>query len=95
VLPSAVRTELLAGVPLGRGLPVIDPGDVAEAIVRCCHTRPPEVFVPAWMGLYEPAVALAPRPLVSAIRRVMSHDRVLTKLDAEARASYERRLRPP
>jgi len=33
VLPSAVRTGLVSGVPLGRGMPTVDPEDVARAIV--------------------------------------------------------------
>jgi hypothetical protein len=93
VLPGAVRTELVSGVPLGRGLPTVEPEDVADAIVGCCQNRPPEVFVPAWMGLYDAAVAVAPRSLVGAVRRVLRHDRVLTHLDADARAAYDSRVR--
>jgi short-subunit dehydrogenase len=93
VLPSAVRTDLIAGVPLGRGLPLIEPDQVAEAIVASCRNRPAEVHVPAWIAAYEPAMALAPKPLIGAIRRLVRHDRVLTKLDEGARALYDSRIR--
>jgi short-subunit dehydrogenase len=93
VLPTAVRTDLVAGVPLGRGMPTVEPEQVARAIVDSCKSRPPEVHVPGWLAAYEPAVALAPKPLVGALRRVLRHDRVLTGLDASERAGYETRIR--
>ncbi|NKU42716.1 SDR family NAD(P)-dependent oxidoreductase [Rhodococcus hoagii] len=39
VLPSAVRTTLTSGIPLGKGLPTVDPEDIADAIVRTVRTR--------------------------------------------------------
>ena len=93
VLPSAVRTDLLAGVPLGRGLPTVEPEQVAGAIVDSCDARPAEVHVPGWLAAYERTVAVAPRPLVGAVRRLLGSDRVLTDLDAEQRAGYDERIR--
>jgi short-subunit dehydrogenase len=93
VLPSAVRTELVAGVPLGRGMPTVEPEDVADAIVRSCQTRAAELAVPGWLSLYEPAVALTPGPLMKGIRRLLAHDRVLHKLDTTERAGYDERVR--
>jgi NAD(P)-dependent dehydrogenase (short-subunit alcohol dehydrogenase family) len=92
VLPGAVRTDLVAGVPLGR-VPTVDAEDVAVAIVGSCASRAAEIPVPGWMRLYEPAVALAPGPVVRGVRRLLGHDRVLTKLDPEQRAAYEERVR--
>jgi NAD(P)-dependent dehydrogenase (short-subunit alcohol dehydrogenase family) len=92
VLPSAVKTELIAGVPLGGGLPVVEPEQVADAIVGSCRRRQAEVFVPGWMAAYEPAVALAPGPLVGAIRRLARHDRVLKSLDETERKVYDSRI---
>jgi short-subunit dehydrogenase len=39
VLPCAVRTRLASGVPLGHGLPTVDPEDVARAIVGRVDSR--------------------------------------------------------
>ena len=41
VLPSAVRTELTAGVKLGGLLPTVDPEDIAAAVVRRAPTAAP------------------------------------------------------
>jgi len=94
VLPSAVRTELIVGVPLGGGLPVVSSGRIARAVVRSCSTRRAEVFVPWWLAGYKALVALAPPPLVAWARRRLDHDRVLTGLDREGRSAYERRISP-
>ena len=92
VLPSAVRTDLLAGVPLGRGLPTVEPEQVARAVVECCDGRRAEVHVPGWLAAYERTVAVAPGPVVGAVRRLLGSDRVLTDLDSEQRSAYDQRI---
>jgi short-subunit dehydrogenase len=93
VLPSAVRTDLVAGIPLGRGLPTVEPEQVARAVVDSCKGRAAEVHVPGWLAAYETTVALAPGPLVGAVRRLLGSGRVLSDLDADERAAYEQRIR--
>lgn len=93
VLPGAVRTGLIAGVPLGRGLPTVDAEDVARAVVQSCETRNAEVHVPGWLAGYDAAMALTPRPIERAVRRLLRHDRALTDLDPDARASYDEGVR--
>jgi hypothetical protein len=93
VLPAAVRTELVAGVPLGRGLPTVEADEVAEGVVRCCETRNAEVHVPGWLAGYDAAITLVPAPLERAVRRLLRADRVLTDLDAERRAAYDAGVR--
>jgi NAD(P)-dependent dehydrogenase (short-subunit alcohol dehydrogenase family) len=93
VLPSAVRTEMLTGVSLGRGLPLVEPEQVARAIVDSCRRRPAEVHVPSWIAAAEPALALAPGPVLGVVRRLLAHDRVLTELRPEDRATYDERIR--
>ena len=93
VLPSAVRTDLVAGVKLGGLLPTVDPEDIADAIVESCRTRPAIVAVPGWMRSYEAAAALTPDRLLGAIRGRLTRDRVLRTLDSQARAGYDERIR--
>jgi short-subunit dehydrogenase len=93
VLPSAVRTELTAGVKLGGLLPTVDPEDIASAVVASCTHRRAVVAVPAWMRAYEPTTALVPDRLVAAIRGRLTRDRVLRTLDTTARSGYEERVR--
>jgi NADP-dependent 3-hydroxy acid dehydrogenase YdfG len=92
VLPSAVDTELITGIPIPRALPVVKPEDVAMAIVDSCKRRPAEVHVPRWLGAYEPATALVPDRVIGGLRRLLGDDRAL-KTNAAERAAYEDRVR--
>lgn len=91
VLPTAVRTELTAGLPLDRLFP-IDPDEVARAIVGTCATRTPEIWVPRWLRAYELIAALAPRPVMRILRRLFGGNRALVAVGSAARASYDERL---
>jgi short-subunit dehydrogenase len=93
VLPSAVRTELAAGVRLGGLLPTVDPERIADGIVDSCRHRDAIVAVPRWMRSYETAAAVLPDRLLGAIRGPLTRDRVLHTLDTHARSDYDRRMR--
>ncbi|MBA0127323.1 SDR family oxidoreductase [Haloechinothrix sp. YIM 98757] len=92
VLPSAVRTELASGVPLGKGLPTVDPEAVAEAVVRSCRTRKAEIPVPRYLGGWDLLAALTPEPVMRVLRGLIGDDRALTSVDPAGRAAYERRV---
>ncbi|MEV6280771.1 SDR family oxidoreductase [Nocardia sp. NPDC051832] len=93
VLPSAVRTDLVAGVQLGGVLPTVDPERIAEAVVASCAHRRTLVAVPGWMRSYELAAAVLPDRLLAAVRGRLTRDRVLHRLDLNARAGYDARVR--
>jgi NAD(P)-dependent dehydrogenase (short-subunit alcohol dehydrogenase family) len=93
VLPSAVRTDLVAGVKLGGVLPTVDPERIADAVVDSCGSRPAIVAVPAWMRTYEPVSAIVPDRLLGAVRGRLTRDRVLKTLDTESRRGYDERVR--
>jgi short-subunit dehydrogenase len=93
VLPSAVRTELTAGVKLGGLLPTVDPEDIATAILATCDKRRSLVAVPGWMRTYEPTAALIPDKVLGAIRGRLTRNRVLRKLDTATRSAYDERVR--
>jgi short-subunit dehydrogenase len=93
VLPAIVRTELISGVPLGRGLPVVDPQDVARAIADSCSNGRHEVHVPRWVGAWDAVDAALPSPVMGAVRRLLDDRRALERLDPAAREDYERRSR--
>lgn len=93
VLPSATRTELLTGVPVGRGMPTASPEQVAAAIISTCSGRIAEFPVPRWLRLYEIIAALAPELLMRKFRHLLHHTRVLTSLDHQKRKQYEDRVR--
>lgn len=93
VLPSAVRTRLSSGLALGKGLPTVDPEDVAAAILHTCDTRKAEVAVPNYLGPLDVALAAAPERAVRLVRRLFDGDRALHPADSATRAKYEEQVR--
>ncbi|GAA1990240.1 SDR family oxidoreductase [Amycolatopsis minnesotensis] len=92
VLPSAVRTELSSGVPLGKGMATVDPEVIAAAVVRSVRTRKGEIPVPGYLGAWDLLAAVVPEPVMRLGRRLIRDDRALTQMDHEVRAAYERRV---
>lgn len=88
VLPSAVRTELTAGAPLGGGMPTVDPEDVAAAILAVLRTRAARRSVPRWVAPAWSTTAFVPERLQSLARRLLDDRRALTSIDTAARKTY-------
>jgi short-subunit dehydrogenase len=93
VLPGVVATELTAGVPTLRWPRTIRPEEVADAIVDTFRTRRVEVYVPRAGRLAAVLPALLPRALAEGVGRLLGVDRLFARVDARARAAYDRRLR--
>jgi short-subunit dehydrogenase len=89
VLPSAVRTRLASGVPLGHGMPTVDADDVARAIVGSVRRRRAEVTVPRYLAGWDLVNAAAPEPAMRLGRRLIGDRRALTSVQHDARAAYE------
>jgi hypothetical protein len=92
VLPAAVRTELAAGVPLGRGMPTVDAADVALAILDSCHSRRATIPVPGFLGVWDLLDAVVPERLMSFGRSLIGERRALTSIDHGARHAYASRV---
>ena len=92
VLPSAVRTELASGAPLGGGMPTVDPEDVAAAIVAVLRSRAARRSVPRWVAPAWSMTAFVPEWLQSLARRLVDDRRALTSLDTAARGAYIERV---
>jgi NAD(P)-dependent dehydrogenase (short-subunit alcohol dehydrogenase family) len=91
VLPSFVRTDIVAGLPL-RGVPTVSPEKVAGAVVRAVRRGgPPVLAVPRWAGAVPRLAALTPYRVVDAARRLAGGDG-LPGVDPAARAPYESRV---
>ncbi|MFI6428811.1 SDR family oxidoreductase [Rhodococcus oryzae] len=93
VLPSAVRTTLTSGLPLGKGLPTVDPEDIAAAVVRTLSTRRAQTPVPGYLAALDVGLALAPEPLITLVRRLIGGNRAVTSVDPAGRADYEDRVK--
>lgn len=93
VLPSAVRTELASGVPLGGGMPTVDPDDVARAVLRTVKTRAARTSVPGWVAPGWALVdAFVPEALQRLVRNRIDDRRALTSVDSTGRSAYIQRL---
>jgi short-subunit dehydrogenase len=91
VMPVVVRTELTAGVKATRGVKVLVPEDVAEAIVETLKVPRFEVFVPKSVGAINRTMHLLPRRAAEGIGRAIKADKVLFEIDENARRGYELR----
>ena len=89
VLPSAVRTRLASGVPLGHGMPTVDPEDVARAIVGSVASRRAEITVPRYLAGWDLLNATVPESLMRLGRRLIGDRRALTSIDGAVRAAYD------
>jgi NAD(P)-dependent dehydrogenase (short-subunit alcohol dehydrogenase family) len=93
ILPSAVRTPLISGLKLSFFPPVVEPHEVAAAIVASCRHQRAEVTVPRWLGRSTDIERLLPNALTTAARRRFGGDAALHGVDAVAREAYESRVR--
>lgn len=93
VLPGVVATELTAGVPRLRWPRTVAPEEVGRAVVRAWRTGAAEVYVPRAGRLAVVLPAVLPRALVERIGRLLGIDTMFARVDAGARAAYERRAR--
>lgn len=69
VMPAAVNTGLISHFNLGPVIPVLDPDQVAEAVVATARHRRPENPLPRWLlgvGVIEQAV---PETLLDRVKR--------------------------
>lgn len=91
VMPGVVNTELAAGLARGRAIEVVEPEDVAAAIVAALRFPTVDVFVPSSIGPINQVMSLLPRRLREAVGRALKVDQILASFDAGSRASYESR----
>jgi NADP-dependent 3-hydroxy acid dehydrogenase YdfG len=91
VMPAVVNTELGGGLGAVRGIPNLEPTDVADAIVEALQLGVVDVWVPKSAKRTSTLVSLLPRPLSEGMARAMKADRVLAGADTDARKKYEMR----
>lgn len=93
VLPAAVRTELASGATLGKGMPTVDPEEVAAAVVASLRSRPARMSVPGWLASgWSFLDALLPEFVQNLGRRAIDDRRALTGIDAAGRKAYIDRI---
>ncbi|HEY2259109.1 MAG TPA: SDR family oxidoreductase [Solirubrobacteraceae bacterium] len=91
VMPVVVNTELGSGLRKSRGVKVVEPDDVANAIVEALQTGRVDVYVPnSVKGLFR-FMYLVPRSVADFISKVLKGDQVLVDPDHMLRGAYEQR----
>jgi NADP-dependent 3-hydroxy acid dehydrogenase YdfG len=91
VMPAVVNTELGSGLGDVRGIPNLEPTEVADAIVDALQHGVVDVWVPKSGKRTNALVSLLPRTLSEGMARAMKADRVLAGADANVRRNYELR----
>lgn len=91
ILPSAVRTELVSGAPLG-GMPVVEPEDVAAEILDVVGSRVARRSVPRWLAPAWDARTFVPERLQNLLRGLIDDRRALTSIDSAGRSGYLERV---
>lgn len=93
IMPSKVRTELASGTEAaGKGIPAVDPEDVANAIVQSIIKPKLFVAVPSYLEGVSAVYRLLPEGMTRVGRRMLGDDRILKDLDKAAHQAYDDRI---
>jgi NADP-dependent 3-hydroxy acid dehydrogenase YdfG len=91
VCPVVVNTELGRGTADTKGVTMVQPQDVADAIVDALQHGVVDVHVPKSVKRIGKLTGVLPRPAAEGIARALKADRVLYEADPGARRAYELR----
>jgi NAD(P)-dependent dehydrogenase (short-subunit alcohol dehydrogenase family) len=91
VMPVVVNTELGSGLQKSRGVKVVEPEDVANAIVEALQSGRVDVFVPREMKVLFRLMNVVPRGVADFVTKVLKGDQVLVNPDHLLREAYEKR----
>jgi len=91
VMPGVVNTELGSGLASTRGIKVVEPEEVADAIVEALRRPRIDVYVPRSLGVIWRIGAVLPARAGMLMSRLFRSEGVLSDADRTARAAYEAR----
>ncbi|MDO3403029.1 SDR family oxidoreductase [Mycolicibacterium neoaurum] len=91
VMPTAVHTELTAGVSLDL-LPTREPEDIAVAIADSARSPRREITVPRWLAPMGTIEEAAPEPVLQMMKRLATFRRPPGEYDPDARRRYLDRI---
>jgi len=92
ILPSAVQTELTAGLDI-RGVPKCTPDEVAKEIIASCKHGRNEVTLPKWLAPVGAIEQALPERTGSFIKRVAGAQKRITATNENSRAYQDRTSR--
>ena len=91
VMPGLANTELASGMSAGRGVKLVEPDEVAAAVVDTLERPRFSVYVPASLDGILRVSALLPQAARDLLNRLFQTDQIATKVDKTARAAYAAR----
>jgi NAD(P)-dependent dehydrogenase (short-subunit alcohol dehydrogenase family) len=91
VMPGLANTELASGMSAGRGVKLVEPQEVAMAVVDALERPRFQVFVPASLGPLFRLSGLMSQRMRDTMNRLFQTDQIATKVDKTARAAYAAR----
>ncbi len=88
VMPSLANTDLASGMTAGRFIDLIEPTDVADAVVDALKYPKFDVYVPKRIGPITKITSILPRSVQDAVGGIFQTDKIATEFDSENRAEY-------
>jgi len=92
IYPALTKTELISGLKELRGVPQIEPEDVANAIVATLQRPRFNVPVPRAMGAVMTSYQATPWVVRAKAAKLVKSSSVISEQDRSARAAYEARV---
>lgn len=92
VLPSFTNTELISGTKGLRGLPTVEPSEVAAAVATAIARRRPVVFVPRVLKGLMRVSSLLPERFSDFTLRLFGGDTAFLDIDHGVRDAYDKRI---
>ena len=92
VMPHFTNTDLIAGTRSTKGIPVVEPADVAAAIADAVERPRADVYVPKQIGRILATQPLLGRRLRDTINRRLGAYSTFLDFDAEDRQGYADRI---
>ncbi len=88
VMPSLANTDLAMGMTAGRFVDLIEPEDIAEAIVEAIKYPKFDVYVPKKIGPLMKLTSIMPRGAQDVVGKIFQTDKIGTEIDSGKRSDY-------
>ena len=88
IMPVGVNTDLYSGVPPARGIKLVEPEEVAGAIVEALQTGRLNVYIPKRLDVLFRVMNVLPRSVADFVTKIMKADQVLLHADPARRGAY-------
>jgi short-subunit dehydrogenase len=92
VMPGFTRTDMASGIQVPRGMRLVSPYAVADAIVAALRTGKEELYVPRELSPLARFLAGTPPWLADRVKRAFDLDGIMSRTDMNVRRSYISRL---